>query len=261
MNHNTATTFNDPSLVVDDDSTFLFGGSFESDSSSSGSESLEEADPLEENRAAHNDDDDARKQQAAAAECLAGLNAVLIGPQQPEAPRRPSFQRLAPHYRTNSLPIKPALKKRHGNNHSPTTLRHNSVSFSQLQIREYDICLSDHPSCSYGPPIQLDWDYITQRVVDIEDYESQRLQQGRGDSPILSYNARQFLMLQKQYTPQELQEAVREVDRVKRQRLVTDLLWPVHPLDELWEDIVRHVRGLFRKPDEEESMLYTVTTV
>ena len=248
-NKNPATMNDHTLLIVDEDPTFLVGGSFECDLTecSSGGESVEETtDPLENPTTIQ---DDTRKQLAAAAECLAQLNAVLGAVELPPTPkRRPSWKRLTHSHRANSLPIKPALKSSNS-----TTIRRNSVSFSQLEIREYDICLSDHPSCSYGPPIQLDWDYTTQRVVDIEDYESQRQ---RSNFPMLSYNARKFML--QQYSPQELQEAVREVDRVKRQRLVTDLLWPAHPLDELWEDIVRHVRGLFRKEEEEPALYATV---
>lgn len=36
----------------------------------------------------------------------------------------------------------------------------NSVRFSNIEIRLYDPCMSDNPSCSNGPPIGIDWTYI-----------------------------------------------------------------------------------------------------
>merc|ERR1712224_928579 len=34
-----------------------------------------------------------------------------------------------------------------------------SVSFSSVQVREYDLCLGDNPSVGTGAPVSLDWSY------------------------------------------------------------------------------------------------------
>lgn len=49
------------------------------------------------------------------------------------------------------------------------------VSFGEVTIREYQTTLSDHPMCSDGPPIGLDWSYTEQMSIKIDDYEADKL--------------------------------------------------------------------------------------
>jgi hypothetical protein len=47
-----------------------------------------------------------------------------------------------------------------------------SVSFHSVIIREYGRCVGDNPAVSSGPPISLGWDYLPNREVPIDHYES-----------------------------------------------------------------------------------------
>lgn len=49
-----------------------------------------------------------------------------------------------------------------------------NVSFSEIHIREYDVCVGDNPSCSIGPPISLDWTYRNTTVISVDDHEANR---------------------------------------------------------------------------------------
>lgn len=121
-----------------------------------------------------------------------------------------------------------------------------SVSFGKLETREYSIALSDHPSCSYGPPISLGWDFRDREAVELEQYEEERLPRRTMHQMLLSYNVRRYLLLKRAgYTHNELEQAMNEVDRVKRQRLVTDLLLPASKIDETLEDVMGHVKRMF----------------
>ena len=42
------------------------------------------------------------------------------------------------------------------------------VSFSNLQIREYELKLGDHPSCRYGPAITMGWNYIPKKDISLD---------------------------------------------------------------------------------------------
>ena len=93
----------------------------------------------------------------------------------------------------------------------------SSVSFSNLEIREYNIALSDHPDCSYGPPIQLGWEYCEQDPVSVDVYEENRSPRRRN----LVHDAfrRSALLNEAGYTEEELQLAMEDVQRVKQERL------------------------------------------
>jgi hypothetical protein len=178
----------------------------------------------------------------------------------PQEQKEENFTRLShdaraqslPACRQGNLPRKGSLKRVSSlyspTNENPdstfTSLKRN-VSFSHLEVREYNIALSDHPSCSYGPPIQLGWDYRQKKSVQVEDYEEARLQQPRrtAHEMVLSYNVRRFLLLKRAgYSDQDLKKAVSEVDRVKRERMVTDLFLPASKLDETMEHVMDHVK-------------------
>jgi hypothetical protein len=166
------------------------------------------------------------------------------------------FTRLSQDARAQSLPAcsgnlprKGSLKRisslySNANSDSSSSLKRN-VSFSSLEVREYNIALSDHPSCSYGPPIQLGWDYRQKKAVQVEEYEETRSQQPRRGRHelVLSYNVRRHLLLKRAgYSDQDLEEAISEVDRIKRERTVTQAFLPVSQLDETIEHVLDHVK-------------------
>ena len=121
-----------------------------------------------------------------------------------------------------------------------------AVSFSSLSIREYPPAISDNPSCSFGPPVQLDWDYEAEETQTIDHYEESRQPRRAAHDLLLSYYDRRFLLLkQAGYTRREVKEAEKEAERVKRGRMVTDLLLPVQALDETMENVVDTVKRFF----------------
>jgi len=155
------------------------------------------------------------------------------------------------------LPRKPSLKKvssfvgnSKGEKDSSSEMK-PSVSFSNLQIREYDLTLGDHPSCSYGPPVSLGWDYRDAAVVPLEKYEkarSNKFPRRKSSQLVLSYNVRKYLLLKTAgYTKAELREAMKEVERIKHERKMTDMMAPLEPLDEVMEGVINHVKGMFQK--------------
>ena len=197
-------------------------------------------------------------------------------------PQHPSFTLLQPQNRANSMPVslsqatlpvtssapssssstrrllrKSSLKKVSSKQSTASSTCSSSnnndsmkptVSFSSLSIREYNVALSDHPSCSFGPPVQLDWTYSQQHDnICLETYESTRQPRRQGTKLMLSYYDRRFLLLkQAGYSKRELQEAMQEVERVKRERMVTDFLLPATlVLDDTMETVTRTIQQLF----------------
>jgi hypothetical protein len=131
---------------------------------------------------------------------------------------------------------------------SSNTLKRN-VSFGSMKIREFSVALSDNPCCSYGPPIGLSWDFHEKEEVPLDTYEASRQGNRRqGHSLLLSFYERHFLLIkQGGYSKKEIKETMWEVERVKRERMVTDLFLPASPLDETMEHILDVVKKYFRR--------------
>jgi Sodium:solute symporter family len=125
------------------------------------------------------------------------------------------------------------------------TLKRN-VSFHQVEIREYSVAISDHPNCSSGPPVQLGWDYRDRAKISVNLYESHRPPRRCAHDMILSYNVRRFLLLHLAgYSTGEIRKAMKEVDRVKRNRWLTDLLLPASAIEEILEETRLRSKQIF----------------
>ena len=160
-------------------------------------------------------------------------------------PRKPSLKRISSFKSIGSVKSDKSTSSAKEEGIKP------SVSFTNLEIREYDMTLGDNPSCSYGPPVSLGWDYRDAEVVPVEKYERARAKKCPRRSTrqlVLSHNVRKYLLLKTAgYSKAELREAMKEVERIKNQRAITDLLLPASKLDEVMEGVLDHVKLMFQK--------------
>jgi hypothetical protein len=161
----------------------------------------------------------------------------------------------APH----KLPRKSSLKKMSSYGQFPpmtkttppgSPILKRNVSFGSMKIREYNVAISDHPSCSYGPPIQLSWDYTERDDETLDSYEEKRRtthKRRSGHELLLSFYERHFMLIKTAgYSKSEIRETMKEVERVKRERMVTDMFLPTQQIDEQMENVVDTVKRLFR---------------
>ena len=128
-----------------------------------------------------------------------------------------------------------------------------NVSFTDISVREYDVELSDHPSCSYGPPIQLGWDYEEKEPTTVEDYEVTRSPHRRQNvhDLVLSYNARKHRLKhcsKQKYDKRDIAAVEKEIDKVKRERMMTEFFLPAMALDETIEQVCGYVKQVFQRP-------------
>ena len=56
----------------------------------------------------------------------------------------------------------------------PKSQHKKSVSFADLDIRSYSVTIGDHPCCTSGCPLTLDWDYQESDHMSIDQYEATR---------------------------------------------------------------------------------------
>jgi hypothetical protein len=124
-------------------------------------------------------------------------------------------------------------------------LQDRVVSFSQLEIREFNMTLGDHPSATSGPPVMLDWDsQPTQRSVSLDEYEMTRSPRRKRKQLKLSYKDRKGILEESgAFSPEEVNQAWAEALRIRQQRQETlkrGLL--LMALDDMWESVNRKYR-------------------
>lgn len=86
--------------------------------------------------------------------------------------------------------------------------RIKQVSFSTLEVREYDIIVGDHPWCRDGLALSLDWTYnATPTVYDFIPYEESREEEPRRQPRKLSF-AKRLRRLQHVLAIEEMQDYV-----------------------------------------------------
>ena len=116
----------------------------------------------------------------------------------------------------------------------PHPTKHKEVRFGTVLVRDYEIILGDHPCCSFGPPLTIDWDYQEGEPLDVDSYEAEnalsRLTRERG-SMHLNYFARKYL-LREHYTEQDFKSAIKEINRIKMNRTITSKLANYHDVVE-----------------------------
>ena len=126
--------------------------------------------------------------------------------------------------------------------------RRRSVSFVSIEIREFQQCIGDNPSVSYGPPISLDWDYEDMDAVPFEDFENARGPRRKPRQMMLNYYDRINILQHKfGYTEEEIKSAERLANREKRRRGVTRYFLPVSKVEEVAQSVGRKTKRLLGK--------------
>jgi len=125
------------------------------------------------------------------------------------------------------------------------------VSFDAVLIRSYEQTMGDNPAVSYGPPIQLDWDYEQHEGVDIDCYESERCFSRRPYRRlVLSYYQRKAVLSRKGFSDKQLTKAKKDANKLKLQRVVTNTFLPIMKVEDALESASRKAKRLIRKGKE-----------
>jgi len=105
---------------------------------------------------------------------------------------------------------------------------------------------TDHPNVSYGPPITLSWDYLEYDPLDIDEYEIHHPKRRNLRQMGLNYyQRRNILLVQTDYTEEELRLAWKSVKKAKQQRYITrnyTSALPVRLVEDACQSAVRKVK-------------------
>jgi uncharacterized protein with von Willebrand factor type A (vWA) domain len=119
------------------------------------------------------------------------------------------------------------------------------VAFDKIIIREHRRTMGDNPSCSYGTPITLDWEYIQHEVLTLDQYEHLKLNSRiwSGGKPrtlrqmhLNHYQRRNLLQLEG-YSLEQIKAQKRETNKARKQRDMTRFIAQTPVLIKI-EDIV-----------------------
>ena len=128
-----------------------------------------------------------------------------------------------------------------------TALKRN-VSFSSLEIREYEITLGDNPSVSKGPPISLSWDYREAGSMDLEKFESKRGRRRSKDQMMLGSSMRQQILRNKTGISKiDIIDAVSEVKKIKEKRRTSVSLQHLDKFHEVLESASRKIKRTMKR--------------
>lgn len=101
-----------------------------------------------------------------------------------------------------------------------------SVTFGSVSVREYAIVLGDNPSVSRGAPISLGWDYFSTSMIDLDEYEIERLtkrsmlfrHQGYHNNMMMNHLQRRTILRVLGYSDEEINDAAIEAKRTQARR-------------------------------------------
>lgn len=91
------------------------------------------------------------------------------------------------------------------------------VSFHNLQIREYDVVLGDNPSCRYGPPVEIGWDYSEANEIRLDDIITENSNEKK-TRKLLDANVRYDMVRGAGYTDSDILKSMRDAHIIKKQR-------------------------------------------
>lgn len=123
--------------------------------------------------------------------------------------------------------------------------RSSSVTFDKVHFREHGLTVGDHPDCTYGPPVSLDWDVVKHKEIDLELFEDGRRDTRRNmrQMRMNAFHRKKVLTFRFGLTETELDAATKERDKTRRNRSVTRSLLPAMKI----EDGLRSVGRKFRR--------------
>ncbi len=84
-----------------------------------------------------------------------------------------------------------------------------AVCFSIVEIREYEVALSSHSSCSSGPGLGLGWKYSNCHPISVDDYEKISPSAHRRDSQamIIPWDKREMILKEVGYSRRQIEES------------------------------------------------------
>lgn len=152
---------------------------------------------------------------------------------------------------TSSQSLRSSLKSTSTISTADLSSSNRKISFSSIEIREYNVTLGDSPTVN-GPPIQLDWSYNPEaQIYHLDDYEIVRSTQGirRSKEEMLMTPSQRtdLLMREVGFSRGEIEKGARQARRAAKQRHRTIVTLGRQPIEEALETTKRRWGKLIGK--------------
>lgn len=118
-----------------------------------------------------------------------------------------------------------------------------SVQFSTIEVRDYSLCLGDHPDVNRGAPVSLDWEYESEQSFDLEEYEQRlggREKKTQNDMIRLAFE-REYVLRKLGYSEEEIKTRSKSVKRDQKNRSQTRRTMIFEPFIILSEETKRWI--------------------
>jgi hypothetical protein len=96
------------------------------------------------------------------------------------------------------------------------------VSFSYIEVREYERIVGDHPETKVGPPMAIGWGYVEKEVCCLEDFEDERTKTRKGVRKLTSITRKNMLQNEFEIPEEEIRKAEKEVQKIIELRARTN---------------------------------------
>ena len=140
------------------------------------------------------------------------------------------------------------------------TRRTTIVSFSSVEVRQYERILGDNPACSTGPPLTIGWKFDESKTMNmsVDDYEYDHGLNRDDTAMVLSRQAREEMLLELGYSLKEMAMSVRKNIRLKNRRRQTVNNLSVMKVEEMVETTMKKIGNVFpgRHRKKKEGRMY-----
>jgi len=90
-----------------------------------------------------------------------------------------------------------------------------SVSFTKIEVRNYNVVIGDHPCCTMGCPLSLGWEYSDSKAQPLEQYEASREPRRKRSDLVTTCEQRREILSQDGYSNGEIRKAQRKLHRAR----------------------------------------------
>lgn len=134
-----------------------------------------------------------------------------------------------------------------------------SVSFDQIEIREYSRCLGDNPAVTHGPPLSIDWAYRVAGSYDVAEYEENRPKRRGNQEMLVPGSVREDILFEHtNVTSTQIQRTTSEIKTIRHRRQVCVVMQEFEDWAWFGETVARRFRR-FRSgisKEQEQKMLW-----